>query len=398
MGDVHVGRQPIFRPDRSVHGYELLFRAAPDSTSAAMRADAATSAVIRASVLEFGLERLTAPHLAFLNITRSFAVGDLPLPFSSSGVVLELLEDVPIDAEVERGVRVLADQGFPIALDDFEWDQRRECVLPVADYVKIDIFGKSGDELRASIDRLRDHEVRTVAERVETAEDFRMCHDAGFDFLQGYYLLRPAVLSIRTMAPAQLNRLQLLEMLCRPDVSIQQVEDVIASDAGLSYRLLQAVRAAATGVSRPVDSLRTALMLLGMERIRAWVTVLTLAPSGVDEEQAAAAAVTRARFCQVLAAHSAEVNPGAAFLAGVLSGIQATLPTPDVIDRLPLTAALKAAVTERAGSLGQILTVVDAYEQGRVSHRHPLRPDNLPQSYLAALSWSHTLLSRAGVA
>lgn len=397
MVEVHVGRQPIYCPDRSVHGFELLFRASADADRASMRADEATTAVILASVLEFGLERLTAPHPAFLNITRAFAVGELPLPFPTQGVVLELLEDVPVDAEVERGVRRLSEQGFSIALDDFEWDQDRLGLLPVADYVKIDIEGKSASELCATTARLSEHGVATVAERIETAEDLQICLDAGFDLLQGYHLLRPAVLSASSVEPASVHRLRLLERLCSPDVSLPEVEDLVAADTALSYRLLQAVRSVAAGVPQEVDSLSVALVLLGMDRVRAWVTLMALAPAGGDD-QGVQLAVTRGRFCQVLARRWPGVSPGAAFLVGVLSGLQLVMPGVDVVGQLPLTSSMRAAQTDRSGPLGHLLAAVESYQAGATAVTLSQAAGDLPRSYLASLTWCHDLLAKTRAA
>ncbi|MFG2044169.1 hypothetical protein [Dactylosporangium sp. NPDC048998] len=94
-GAVHVGRQPIFDRDGDVHGYELLFRgdfARPGSMQP--RGAYATSRVLIAAFTEIGIEPLCGRALCFVNLTREFLVGDLPLPFDAEQVVLEILETV----------------------------------------------------------------------------------------------------------------------------------------------------------------------------------------------------------------------------------------------------------------------------------------------------------------
>lgn len=397
MVEVHVGRQPIYRPDRSVHGYELLFRAAADVDVATSREDDATSSVIVAAVLEFGLEQLTAPHLAFINITRAFAVGTLPLPMPPEGVVLELLEDVVVDAEVRDGVRALMGQGFTLALDDFEWQVDQVPLLHDAAYVKIDITGKSPSGLRSTVDRLRDHDVLTVAERIESAQDLDICLGAGFDLLQGYHLLRPATISARCLSPNTAARLQLVERLCDRDVSLREVEPLVAADAALTLRILRAVQSASAGLHHPVDTLPAALMMLGLDQVRAWATVMALAQDG-QQSPSTSFALTRGRFCQLLANDEPEVAAGAAFLAGMLSALPHVLDVSaaDLCEQLPLSPALREAVTSRAGRLGQLLDVVEAYDLvQRGSRNRRGTSAALAGPYLAALAWSQHLTRSA---
>jgi c-di-GMP-related signal transduction protein len=37
--------------------------------------------------------------------------------------------------------------------------------------------------------------VKLLAEKIETAEEFRFCREAGFDYFQGYYFSKPKLFS-----------------------------------------------------------------------------------------------------------------------------------------------------------------------------------------------------------
>ena len=61
----------------------------------------------------------------------------------------------------------------------------------------------------------------------------------------------------------------------------------------------------------------------------------------------------------------------------------------ELIDKLPVTDALKSALLEREGTLGEILNVVIAYEKAswdQVSHPQ-LTADDFRSCYLETLSW-----------
>ena len=69
--DVFVARQPIFEQDGSVHGYELLYRAGGDSTSAdGTDPNQMSRDVIIQSFLDVGLDSLTGGALGFINFGR----------------------------------------------------------------------------------------------------------------------------------------------------------------------------------------------------------------------------------------------------------------------------------------------------------------------------------------
>ena len=96
-----VGRQPIFGRQHQIVGYELLYRDRLASRVANVDdGDLATSSVIVNSLVEIGLERLVGELPAFINFTKSFLVGDLPIPFGVDQVVIEVLETVRADASL----------------------------------------------------------------------------------------------------------------------------------------------------------------------------------------------------------------------------------------------------------------------------------------------------------
>ena len=76
MERVLVSRQPIYRPDNSLQGYELLFRE-NDSTLASFTDGArATAQVLVNTLMEIGMDELVGRHLAFINFERTLLIGN----------------------------------------------------------------------------------------------------------------------------------------------------------------------------------------------------------------------------------------------------------------------------------------------------------------------------------
>ena len=133
---VHVGRQPIYDRAGRLSAYELLFRDTAGATRASRRSAEATSRVIVAAFTEFGLDALVGARACFINVTREFLVGELPVPFDSNQAVLEIIETVQVDDAVIKGVEELVARDFTIALDDYT-PGAHDPLLSLATYVKV---------------------------------------------------------------------------------------------------------------------------------------------------------------------------------------------------------------------------------------------------------------------
>src|SRR5215204_777415 len=103
IASVHIARQPIYDTATQLYGYELLFRRAAMSSWADQDDDAATTATILAAFAEFGAPDLLGGKPGFINLTRAFLTGELPLPFPAEAAVLEVVETVRLDQEVVLG-------------------------------------------------------------------------------------------------------------------------------------------------------------------------------------------------------------------------------------------------------------------------------------------------------
>lgn len=360
---VHVARQPIYDRDGVVVADELLFRARA-TASGADRSDSFTTArVLVSAFTEFGLRELSGGRVCFVNLTRDFLTGRLPLPFDGSQAVLEVLETTVVDAEIIAGVTALVEQGYTIALDDFVLGGGQEPLLPLATYVKIDLLHASEPEVRAAVAECRRHgHLQLVAERLETPDALRLAFTLGFELFQGDILGRPHVNSTVTLAPARLTRLRMLHALSADDVDMAEVVDLVGQDAALSLRLLRATNAAATGLSRTVSSIRDTVVTLGLNRIRQWVTLMLVADLTEADPEQLSGVLVRARFCQFLAG-GAGVPGDVAYLGGLLSAIADLFaePADRMLQDLPLDPALVEALTTGGGALGDVLATARAY-------------------------------------
>lgn len=407
-GVVHVGRQPIYDRAGRLVGYELLFRGDADAVEATEVGVYATSQVIITAMTEIGVGPLVGDRMCFVNLTREFIVGKLPLPFDHQQVVLEVLETIEIDDEVVAGVAELAAQGYRIALDDFVFGaggagdrdrERRERLLELATFVKIDLLDACPDAVAATIVAARRHpHVRLVAERLETEAHLQHARELGFDLFQGYVLGRPQVISAAALSPSRLQRVELLSLLVGAGFPMARVVSLVVSDPALSLRLLAAANADALGLPVKVSSVHDAIMLLGHERLRDWATLMLVSDLNDGDEEQLSFAVTRARMCQNLADRM-DVPGEPAFTAGLVSAVAELLgqPAAELAVRLSLNEEVTAAVVSGEGALGELLALVAAYETSDLPAMldGPVETEEAAWSYLDAVVWSGHMFDQA---
>lgn len=390
-GAAFVGRQPILDKALSTYGYELLYRAAGQSTATFIDGDSASAEVALNAYLEFGLDALAGEKRAFINVTRTVLLSGFCRQLPSDRIVLEVLEDVPCDESVVKEVAALAADGYHIALDDYADDDRRLALVPFASLVKIDIEGLSDVRLRDRLSILAGSGVPLLAERVETQQDLERCAALGFTYFQGFFFARPATMRGRRIPVERVTALRVLALLSNPDTPLDMLATAVAADVKLSYQLVRAANSAARAPARPIESIPEALLWIGRDQLRAWLSMLGL--SGMQGKAPAVLmlALIRARMCEGLAARRPDAVPGSWFMAGLFSALDLLLETPidELLQDLPVSPEVVGALVARSGALGQTLEAVLAFERGdwQAVRCGDFTAADFTAAYRAALEW-----------
>jgi c-di-GMP-related signal transduction protein len=403
----YVARQPILDPTCQVFGYELLYRAAADAVSCQDPRDTAAARVLNDAVLTLGLDTLTGGRRAFINVTRQMLLNDLVTVLAPETIVVEVLEDVGVDEEILTACRRLREKGYSLALDDFTLQTGAEALLPYVRYVKVDVLSTATAE-RRQIEKLIPQGVKLVAEKVESADIFEEARGLGYSLFQGYYFCRPTTFAGGALSARRLAYARLLAALNKPNVSVNSVEDLIKHDASLTYRVLRCINSAAFGIRREIQSIRQALVLLGLDQVRKWASVWALAGlNGGASSELVTIAILRARSCEIVATHALGPDDASEyFLLGLCSLLDAMLgqPMSTAVTELPLSDSIRKALLGEQNSARSLLDAVIAHERGewdeasRIATLIKVPPDRLPVAYADALKWARELSQTAAAA
>lgn len=401
MDGILLARQAIYNRDLAIYAWELLFRAPRSETAEFDDGDQATSSVLLNAFAALPVVDILEGKPAFVNFTRKLL--DFTPPVDTRQLVVEVLEDVPIDANTIAAIQRLKAQGYIIALDDYVYVEGHHELLALADIVKIDVLAQPVDKLPELVAQFHPYHKRLLAEKVETMAMYERCRELGFELFQGYFLSRPELVRGRALKNDQRTVLQLLSLLRGSDVNFVDIERVVQTDSILTYKVLRMVNSAYFGLQRPIRTIRQALTLLGMDRIRSWIQLLAL--SNLEDKPIGLyiTAIVRARMGQLLALTSPAptVDADSQFTIGLLSTLDAFMGTDleTILDTVPLSAEIRAALLQRAGEAGLLLATTERYEVGNFDAiqwpaLEVLGIDQLAvrQAYLDSVTWTDELL------
>jgi EAL and modified HD-GYP domain-containing signal transduction protein len=399
-----MARQPIFDRRMDIVGYELLHRSGPANVFVPCDGDQASTHVISDVCFLHDLDIYAGNAKLFVNVTTDVLVKGYVTMLPADRTVVEVLESVDVIPEVVTACQELRRAGYTVALDDYCDAPRWKPLLPFVDILKIDFIATEARERKRVARQYRTLGIRLLAEKVETPEVFREAAQCGYELFQGYFFKVPVMLCAKDIPSQRLHYLNLLAEIHRPETDVTRLTDVIKADVSLTYKLLRYINSAFFGVRQRVDSVRHALLLLGVRELRRWASLVAL--TCLAEEAAAEvtqSALVRARFCECLAEKLAlREQAQSLFLLGLLSLIDVIVgrPMAEIVSGLPIEDDIKQALLGEPNRYREILETVTAYEAGQW-HRLPetaaslgLTEDCLPQGYEEALRWSQEHAAR----
>lgn len=395
--EVFVARQPIFMRNKKVLGYELLYRSGVQNYYEHLNGDQATSDVITNSFSIIGMDILTGGKRAFVNFTQNLLKKEIVTLVPPNSTVVEILEDVIPDGEIIEVCRKLKKSGYMLALDDFASYHQITPLIDLADIIKVDFLKATPEFRRALPQILGNDKIKFLAEKVETLSDYQEALDSGYSYFQGYYFSKPEIFSGQDLAPYKMNYLRIIQEVNHSSGDFDRIEAIVKQDVSLSYKLLRLVNSAAFGLNAKINSIKYALVLLGIKEFVKWITLLSLRGLGEDKpDELMVASLLRARFAELLAPKVCMEDASSdLFLMGMFSMIDALLdrPLPEIMDELPISKDIKAALLGEDNALRRVYELILAYERGdwqtfsAKTERFKLEEAEISQIYIDSLKW-----------
>ena len=365
---VFVARQAILNRNQNVVAYELLFRDSPENCFPGVSDGQATARLIMENQLNLGTRHITSGKKALINIGPESLKLDLCDFLPCKDVVIELLETIEPTDDTYELCRKLFHSNYKLALDDFVYKPQWERFLKLVNLIKFDIRLTPPAEIPLVVNKLKKYKnIKLLAEKIETDEEYKLARKMGFDYFQGYYFARPVMIEQKDIHYNYGLVIAIYSEVMKPDPDVKVITGLFELDAALAYKLLRLLNSGVFPLQSQISSLKQALVYLGQARLKKFVSLIVTAHTARSKPiELMQMCVIRARFCELIAAKVAKQVQGEAFLTGLFSLLDAILDKPMdlLVDKLPFPEDIKAALTGEKNNLYYILETVKAYETG----------------------------------
>ncbi|AVR95390.1 EAL and HDOD domain-containing protein [Pseudoduganella armeniaca] len=405
--EFYLGRQPILDRQQGLVAYELLFRNAPIGPARIDTSPLSATAAVIAHASQLGVERVIGESLAFVNVDQDAILSDIFGFLPREKTVLEIDETMQATPAVLARMADLATHGFRFALVDVRGDSAQvQAMLPMIEFVKMSMRDTSPDMRARTAPRFKRDGKQLIAEKVETREEFQNCLDLGFDYFQGFYFARPAIMSGKKLTPSQLALLELMALVTS-DADNPDIERAIKRDVSLALNLIRLVNTPAIGARQRIDSLSQAVAILGRRQLQRWLQIMLYAEPGKRGNNMTPLlllATTRGRLLELLAQklrpahrHVADI----AFTVGIMSLMDTLfgMPMAEIMTQVAVSEEVSDALLYRAGFFGDLLKLAEALERIEENEEAILpaladlamSTQELVELEMAAFEWSDTV-------
>jgi len=398
---LYFARQPILDLQGQTFAYELLYRTSPSHDFSPIKDDKLATAQVLVNTLNFvNLENLLGKAYAFVNIDESLLMDDMILSIPKKQFVLEILETVTMSEAIVNRVKELRELGYRFALDDIdcskEYIKNFQPLFKYIDILKLDITLIDEQALPRYLALFKQFDLKVLAEKVETQEQFDKYKALGCDLFQGFFFAKPDIIENRRLDPEQVLILNLIKQL-QNDSDTDVICHNFEQNVALTLQLLRFMNSAAFSFRTPIKSIRQAIVLLGPAQLRSWLLLISYANPSTGaqglQNPLLHLAQTRSNMMQTLtqAIYQDRCNgvllDRAAFI-GLLSLVEALFQTPmqTVLNELNVDKEIMHSLIEKKGEFGTIFQLITAVE---------LFDTDMVDSHLAELSLSHNDFSKA---
>lgn len=401
----YAARQPILDRNKELYAYELLFRDSLENVFPDIDGDEATSKMIEGSQFSFSLEDFLGDKPGFINFTLDTLQKKYPRMLPKEQIVVEILETIQPGKRLLAECQDLKNKGYVLALDDYEHQPVWRHFYPFVDIIKIDFLVTSVETINTIKQAIADFpQIKLLAEKVETNEQFETAMGLGFDYFQGFFFSKPEMMQTKSLSPAQMTLAELLYETSKSEMDLGAITAIFERDVSLSYKLLRYSNSAIFKRRTEIATIKQALVVLGQSELKRFLSLLFTAQVSSDKPaELMRLSMTRAKFAEGLAElHGTDSSK--AYLTGMMSLMDALLDESieSVMQKLPLAKDIKEALVKGSGVLADYLTLMQWYEHAdwpqasALIEQLQLPADKVPDAYHEALNWANEQMKVMG--
>ena len=306
----------------------------------------------------------------FMTFTTMLLMKKTPRLFDKSDLVIQIDDAVIIHPLSMHLVQQFAKEGYRIAVNEFQFTPRYLALLDGIHFIKINAKTSSDITIRNTVEIAHSMNIKCIVTNIETESVYNRAISLGADGLEGPYVADKLTTKAHSSAYIQSNFFQLMVAVTKDEPNVEEIEQMIAADASLSYGLLKMVNSAYFALRYRATTITQAIMTLGLGQLKQWIYLLSASNAENEQdpgsEEFLKRSFMRANFCSELMNHAKDmpISKAEAYLMGMFSTLNYLIAAPleEILAEVPVADEIKEALLHHTGRCGKLYDLVLSYE------------------------------------
>ena len=397
QAQLFLNKQPVLDNQQKLHGYHLSLEMVNSLDTSQIKWDELMQAFCEQLAKHDGMDAIVAEKPIFYRAPLEVLKPDwLPKMDDLTRLTVEVDRSVIGNTEALTALKEIVQQGVKVAVVGYENSDVFKKLLSLAKIVKLDAKDFDVQQAKTTVSALKIQQIQTIIGGIETEEQFNEYQAAGADFYQGHFYTNPVISGQKELSGSRLAMLRLMAEVNDPDIDFNKLAQTIGSDVGLTHKLLSAINHPSNKIPQVVETLKDAVNFMGLKRLKFWVNMMMLSEITDVPKELLTTALVRAKFMEDLAERQGKSDrKDRYFMAGMFSTLNAFLKASmlDIVDQLPLSDEVKAALVDQSGEMGKALFVIRSLEQGNSNMMSSgLDIMQVSSAFMGANSWANKTL------
>lgn len=390
----YIVRQPIKDLQGTILGYEIRYTGEDYGYNEENGQDFLAAETIYNFLTQAGDKTLKG-KLNFMTFTTNLLMKNTPKLFAPEDLVIEVSESAIIHPLAMRFLERYHQEGYSIAVKDFQFAPRYISNLRHFDYVMVDLQHADDSGVKRLTEMVHSMGKKCIVTGVDDEELYQKAFILGADAMSGRYAAEQMFTAVHSSSYLQSNFFRLLVAITKDEPEVGEIEQIISMDATLTYSLLRIVNSAYFALRNRATNVHQAVTILGLGQLRQWIYLMGCSneKGEVDEsqEEMLKLSFTRASFASELMRYAKDmpINRNDAYLMGMFSTLQFLIAAPleEILAEVAISDHIKKALIGHEGRCGMLYDLILAYERAdwasinRLGEGLGLPMNRLPEIY-----------------
>ena len=365
----YIVRQPIKDLQGKILGYEIRYAGEDKAYDGGERGNDFAAADMIYSFLTQNAGKALKDGVNFMTFTTNLLMKQAPRLFTPGDLVIQVDDSVIIHPLALSFVERYAQNGYKVAVNEFQFSPRYISLLDKFDYIKINFKTTSDSAIRSIVEMAHGMGKKCVATCVDDEDLYQKTFVMEVDAMEGRYVAEQMFTAVHSSGYLQSNFFRLMVAITKDEPNVEEIEQIISMDATLTYSLLRIVNSAYFALRNRATDVHQAIVALGLSQLRQWIYLLGTADAqgelDASQEEMLKLSLTRATFASELMKYAKDmpISRNDAYLMGMFSTLTYLIAAPmeEILADIPVAQPVKDALINHEGRCGVLYDLVINY-------------------------------------